>query len=88
MIRYDLEPSKILEVSINVNPEVRGMGFGKSILKKAIEHAAENYLDYYIVKALIKTHNRISQKIFSDAGFVKVHDVTDRDYSVWIRVKT
>jgi RimJ/RimL family protein N-acetyltransferase len=55
------------EVSINMNPEVRGRGFGQKFLLKCVEA----YLDCnkYDLVAKIKPHNHASIKIFTLAGF-------------------
>jgi hypothetical protein len=55
------------EVSINVNPSIRGKGLGKTFLQSSVDV----YLDQnnYDLIAKIKTENIISKKIFSYVGF-------------------
>jgi len=85
MVRFDFVTQKLAEISININPVFRGKGFGKTILKKAVNFIKRNYKNC-IQKASIKFSNRASEKIFSNAKFIKIHDVKELKYSVWIKI--
>ena len=67
--RFDFDEENFSsEVSINMNPEVRGKGFGKKFLSNAIRI----YLDEKrcILKAKIKEDNNISIRLFFNVGFL------------------
>ncbi len=82
-IRFDFLPPKVIQISINLSPEFRGKGYGKLILKKASDLMIKKYPDHF-QKALIKKGNQKSEKVFTSAGFLKIHE-TEEGYSVWIR---
>ena len=82
-IRFDFLPVSLIQVSIQVNPDLRGHGHGLRILKKASDLMRRKYPRHF-QKAMIKNSNRPSEKIFQSAGFIKIHEA-DAGYSVWIR---
>jgi RimJ/RimL family protein N-acetyltransferase len=66
--RIDLNEAGLFsEVSINMNPEMRGRGLGRSFLSKCVE----DYLaiNKYDLVAKIKPKNRASLEIFRSVGF-------------------
>ena len=69
--RFDInkEDTKA-EVSININPGMRGTGLGKTLLQFAI-HAFDKEKQS-ILTAQIKSTNKASQIIFKNAGFLEV----------------
>ncbi|GEM_PF-380746 len=84
VIRFDFLANETVEVSINMNPQHRGKGFGKRILKAVSDFIKEEYMSRP-QKAIIKTSNLASERIFAEAGFEKIHEVDDPGYSVWIK---
>ena len=83
LCRFDYNKElNLAKVSINMNPEYRGQGFGKELLKNAIKY----YLNKKncIIKAQIKLKNIISKKLFISVGFyitdVK-NEVLEMEYS-------
>ena len=68
IVRFELDLKKnFSEVSINMNPEMRGKGFGRELLKKSIEAYLKNRK--CVLKAKIKIENEISMKLFLSMGF-------------------
>ena len=55
------------EVSINVNPKVRGQGISSDLLSLSIKKIS--YLKFNLYKATIKISNNLSKKIFVKCGF-------------------
>ena len=55
------------EVSINLNPKVRGQGISSDLLHLSIKNIS--YLKFNLYKATIKTSNNLSKKIFVKCGF-------------------
>lgn len=86
VVRFDFLLNNTIEVSININPQFRGKGFGKRILEATSDYIQKCYQGR-AQKAVIKTSNVASEQIFRSAGFVKVFDVEDPGYSVWIKNK-
>lgn len=68
LVRFDLED--VAEVSINVNPDLRGRGYGQALLLAAMSGVDGD------VWAEIREENLASQRIFEQAGFV-FQDVRD-----------
>tara|TARA_B100001996_G_C18650159_1_gene589074 strand:+ start:220 stop:840 length:621 start_codon:yes stop_codon:yes gene_type:complete len=67
-IRFDISDDfKVAEVSIIVSSKYRGKGYGKSILKIAINSIAADYPIVFMAK--IKTTNLASIEIFKKCGF-------------------
>ena len=74
--RFDFNKTKsAVEVSINVNPKSRGLGFGKLLLVASVER----YLQSISIDLLarIKSQNLPSLKIFGAAGFMPVSSSGD-----------
>lgn len=84
MVRTDFPGDKVVEVNINMNPAYRGKGLGKRILKMVSDSIRKKYATW-IQKAIIKTSNKASERIFSSAGFTKIHQVDRSGYSIWVR---
>ena len=68
LCRFDFnEKNASSEVSINMNPEMRSLGFGKRFLFQCIEVYLS--VDNYELFAKIKSKNKASLKIFDYVGF-------------------
>ncbi len=84
VVRFDFLANNTIEVSINMNPLYRGKGFGKRVLE-----LVSNFIDLKYnsrpQKAIIKTFNLASERIFEAAGFIKMFGVNDPGYSVWVK---
>lgn len=68
MVRFDLFSSTTAEISINMNPMMRGRGLGSAILIEACQYG-KNQLYLSEIMAEIKPENTSSIKIFEKAGF-------------------
>ncbi len=73
MVRFDRCEEGQTEININVDPEKRGKGLGKSVLLAACSYAFIQ-LKLRRVIAFVKRDNLASLKIFDDAGFGLVKD--------------
>lgn len=60
------------EVSINLNPNFRGLGLGGQLLERCISHFIERYPIKLIAK--IKKNNLVSQRIFKKSNFIQVQN--------------
>lgn len=69
VVRFDFEEN-FTEVSIYVNPDMHGRGYGTKILSQGIEWIVKNYRCNRII-AKVKAENIASQKLFLKTGFVK-----------------
>ena len=66
--RFDfLESEMLAEVSININPSMRGCGLGKKFLFESIECYLEK--NKYNLLAKVKPNNLTSLNVFESAGF-------------------
>ena len=72
-IRFNLinEKNKYYEISIITNPELRGKGFGKSLLICGIKKLKKDVGNYKKLFADIKYDNSVSIALFSKIGFIK-----------------
>ncbi len=84
MVRFDFVGKNTIEISINMNPTYRGKGLGKRVLKKMSKFMRQEY-PRRIQKAIIKSANFVSERIFSSTQFIKVYEVDKPAYSVWIK---
>ena len=69
VVRFDIEGDAAL-ISINLAPTMRGKGFAKRCLKKAVDFFKENNPGIRQINAEIKSVNVASHKSFEGAGFV------------------
>lgn len=72
-IRLDVVGEKILEVSININPNMRGKGLGQKVLKAACEKGFSLGAKQLLAK--VKQENSASIKIFENEGFKLVKTI-------------
>lgn len=68
MCRFDLDSEGFTaEVSINLNPTMRGKGWAKLLLREAVgRYAAEKTVS---LRATVKRHNAAAIRCFFDCGF-------------------
>jgi UDP-2,4-diacetamido-2,4,6-trideoxy-beta-L-altropyranose hydrolase len=64
MLRFDAD-----EISINLNPAMRGRGLGERILRAGCTYGFES-LGLARITAAVKSENEASNKIFTRSGFV------------------
>lgn len=65
--RFDIENSSVAEVSVAVNPSVRGLRFGDTLLRRAIKEFLKcRRVD---LKAYIKKDNSVSRRLFESNNF-------------------
>lgn len=84
--KIDLQ-GNVIDIDINIKPEMRGKGLGSAILQKASDYILKNHNIHYIT-AEIKKINKASIRAFENAGF-RFHDemikkISDNDQSVEI----
>jgi len=74
-IRYDFF-SRQARVSIYLNPDFTGQGFGKKMLLKSIAYLQTRY-PFDTIAAQVKSTNTASLKLFEACGFVTIKEGTD-----------
>lgn len=74
VIRFDQNNSKQYDVSINVNPDKRGLGIGKVLLVKGIKKLKDLKSDSKIIFASVKNINAYSHSLFQSCGFKKIFE--------------
>lgn len=84
-VRFDIENKNAI-IDYSIDSDFRGRGYGKEILKLAIEQLREkksNSLDKII--GMVKESNIPSGKIFSSLGFekMKVEEIKEEAYIVY-----
>lgn len=84
MVRFDFLADDKVEISININPRYRGKGFGKRVLRAMSDLIKDRYTGR-TQKAIIKTSNVASERIFAAADFIKVYEIDNPGYSVWVK---
>ena len=68
VVRFEFDKlTESSELSININPLMRGKGYGKDLLKKSIRQYINNNKN--LLKAKIKNENDISTRLFVSLGF-------------------
>lgn len=72
-VRFDRSPSKVV-MSISLAPRVRGVGYGKRIIKLACVHFLRVY-GAIPIHAFIKSDNKASLAAFACAGFNESCDI-------------
>lgn len=70
MVRFDPLGPCSWRINVNMNPEKRGQGWGRNVLKRACDYAFRN-LDVKEIHAEIKPCNTASIRIFKEAGFMQ-----------------
>ena len=74
--RFDLDTkSNVVEVSINMNPRCRGLGYGERLLVSSIGAFQKLYKSEFLAK--IKPENLASLKIFKSIGFQEISSKED-----------
>ena len=77
--RFDFDKSRLVsEVSINMNPHLRGKGLGKLFLKSSILKYIKNNKNNIVAK--VRSDNLASIKIFTHSGFEIIQDKDNRIY--------
>ena len=79
IVRFNFNSKKnFSEVSINMNPYLRGKGLGKLFLKSSILKYIKNNKNNIVAK--VKSDNLASIKIFTHSGFEIIQDKDNRIY--------
>ncbi len=69
VVRFDrLEEAHTVEISVNLNPQFRGQGLSKPLLKGAIEEGGRSW-GFQRVRAEVKKGNEPSNRLFLSVGF-------------------
>ena len=76
MVRFEKKNSKIIEVSININPQFRGKGLGKEFLSQSIAKFIKRKPGF-VMKARVLIENQRSKRLFKSCGFV-VSSIRDK----------
>tara|TARA_Y100001968_G_C19443354_1_gene763831 strand:- start:1418 stop:1900 length:483 start_codon:yes stop_codon:yes gene_type:complete len=66
------------KVNINIAPYLRGQGFGKQLLKNAINKFSQENKNANLLKAEIKVNNKKSKHIFLKAGFTELKNYSNK----------
>lgn len=74
VVRFDLQEDNIYEVSINLNPEHRGKGYGKKILKNSIDFFLKYHPETLKLFAMFKKINIASKQTFLHNEFTIVEN--------------
>ena len=70
IVRFDfVEDGRMSEISINLSPSVRGKGYGKECLKKAIFYMTDEWPMCNLISAKVKKINETSKRVFEQVGF-------------------
>ena len=70
MTRIDIDEAGIeAEISINVNPAVRGRGFSVEMVSSTVSNAFNELEQLVIIHAVVREDNLASLKVFEKAGF-------------------
>ena len=73
MVRFDLNDDfSRAEISININPEFRGKGYGHQCLIYAAEYLSVACPTCSVVEAVVRLENLASIRAFSSAGYSEV----------------
>ena len=72
-VRFDRQADGVYEVSINLKPEFRGMGYGAWVLKESI-HYLIKVQDAALLFSMLKKENIPSKRTFEKAGFVFIEN--------------
>jgi RimJ/RimL family protein N-acetyltransferase len=85
MVRINiLNNSGLGQVSINLNPESRGRGISRQLLKESLEFGAQALDDISQYLAEIHVDNAASKKIFESVGFVKVPNSQNENFETYL----
>jgi len=76
--RLDEISEELIEVSININPDFRNIGFGESLLFETIKKVFSKKKNIKIVSRILKT-NKKSVKLFQKIGF-KLYATRPKSY--------
>ena len=79
-VRFDMN-LKEANVSINLNPKMRGKGKGSKCLAQGVSFLKNNYPNIDTLFAEIKIVNITSKKIFKRVGFLKIE--SNQFYSIY-----
>ena len=70
IVRFDfVDDGRESGISINLSPSVRGKGYGKECLQKAIFYMADEWPMCNLITAKVKRINETSKKVFEQVGF-------------------
>jgi len=69
MARLDYISEIVLEVSLIIDPKLRGKGYGKQILADICEYAVQEIPSWIKLIAVVHCQNLISQRLFEGFGF-------------------
>lgn len=83
--RLDEINKELLEVSININPDFRNIGFGESLLFETIKKVFNKKKDIKILSRILKT-NKKSVNLFKKIGF-KLHATRSKSYEYMLSDK-
>ena len=74
IVRFDRVESAVWQVSINLNPVCRGLGYGAKVLQAGLDHFRALHQEKLMVTAEVRDKNIASQHIFQRCGFALVSD--------------
>jgi len=77
VVRLDYEDVETIEISVFLEPEQRGKGYGQIILKGINEYAVEWLPSLKQIVALVKQTNLASIRAFTKLGYIQQHVSVD-----------
>ncbi|WP_376797504.1 UDP-2,4-diacetamido-2,4,6-trideoxy-beta-L-altropyranose hydrolase [Thermogemmatispora sp.] len=77
LVRFSIR-KKVAEISVAVDKSKRGLGYGSSLIKSAVEKACQ-HKEIDVVRAYIKPSNLGSIRAFEKAGFRKIGTVVRKE---------
>ncbi len=80
-VRFDMEDDNTASVSVNLNPQFIGRGWGTEIITQATQALLNANSDISTVQAEVLKDNTVSQKVFSKAGYVRQRECTKEKQS-------
>lgn len=80
--RFAIEDSNSAAISISIDSEKRGRGYGSLLLKKTINRIFTQ-TSVKIIHAWVKTENTASQKMFEKAGFINIEVQKIKESLAW-----
>ena len=88
-VRFDrLSQQGTWEVSLALNPAMRGQGLGSSLLAAAEKFLHSELLSPYLLKATVKVNNEASNRLFLRSGYIQDLDSNANSLNFWYKSVT
>lgn len=80
VIRFDVNNLRQAVISIYINPELTGQGFGRALLRQGLDWLRSHRPEINVVLAEVVPENIASLKVFQSAGFREHHRVMEMNF--------